>query len=67
MIWRGDHDCHATALESGKKVLAHPVGEFVVVPVKQDGRRITARIVNIADALEVYRQGGGTSADFRGR
>ena len=36
MIWRGDHDCHATVLESGEKVFAHPVGEFFLVPVEQD-------------------------------
>jgi anti-sigma B factor antagonist len=36
VIWRGDHDRHATVLDGGEKVLAHPLGEFLLVPVKQD-------------------------------
>ena len=35
VIWRGDHDRHATVLGGGE-ILAHPLGEFLLVPVKQD-------------------------------
>ena len=36
MIWRGDHDRHPAVLDGGEKVLAHPLGEFLLVPVEQD-------------------------------
>ena len=36
MIWRGDHDRHAIVLDGRKKVLAHPLGEFLLVAVKQN-------------------------------
>jgi hypothetical protein len=36
VIWRGNHDRHATVLDGGEKILAHPIGEFLLVAVKQD-------------------------------
>jgi hypothetical protein len=34
---RGDHDRHAAVLDSGEKILADLLGEFLLVPVKHDG------------------------------
>ena len=36
MIWRGHHDRHAAALDRGEKMLTYPLGEFLLVTVKQD-------------------------------
>ena len=36
MIWCGDHDRRAAVLDRGEKILTHPFGEFLLVPVKQD-------------------------------
>ena len=36
MIWRGHHDRHAAVLDGGEKILAYPLGEFLLVTVKQD-------------------------------
>ena len=35
MIWRGHHDRHAAILDGGEKILTYPVGEFLLVTVKQ--------------------------------
>jgi hypothetical protein len=36
VIWRGHHDRHAAFLDSGEKMLTYPLGEFLLVTVKQD-------------------------------
>jgi hypothetical protein len=36
VIWRGDHDRHAAVLDGWKKVVAYPLGEFLLVPVEQN-------------------------------
>jgi len=37
VIWRGDHDRHATGLDGGEKIPGYPLGELLLVTVKQDG------------------------------
>ena len=36
MIWRGDHDRHAVGLDGGEKIPGYPLGELLLVTVKQD-------------------------------
>ena len=36
MIWRGDHDRHAAVVDGGEKILTYPLGELLLVTVKQD-------------------------------
>ena len=36
MIWRRDHDRHAAVLDGGEKILTYPLGELLLVTVKQD-------------------------------
>ena len=36
MTGRGEHDRRAAVLDGGEEILAHPLGEFLLVPVKQD-------------------------------
>jgi hypothetical protein len=36
VIWRGHHDHHAAILDGGEKILTYPLGEFLLVTVKQD-------------------------------
>ena len=35
--WSGDHDCRAAVLDGGPEVLAYPLGEILLIPVKQNG------------------------------
>jgi hypothetical protein len=36
VIWRGHHDRHAAVFNGGEKILTYPLGEFLLVTVKQD-------------------------------
>ena len=36
MFWRRDHDRHTAVLDGGKEILTCPLGEFLLVTVKQD-------------------------------
>jgi hypothetical protein len=40
--WRADHDRHAIGLDGWEKMLAHPLGEFLLAPVEQDDMLATA-------------------------
>ena len=47
MIWRGDHDRHAAVLDDGEKILTYPLGEFLLVTVKQDNMVAAANIEDL--------------------
>ena len=36
VIWRGDHDRHAAVVDGGEKIPGYPLGELLLVTVKQD-------------------------------
>ena len=36
VLWRRDHDRHAAVLDGGEEILTYPLGEVLLVTVKQD-------------------------------
>ena len=59
VIWRGDHDRHATVLDGWEEILAYPFGELLLVPVEQDDMVAAAGMEDLGPGSHGVSRPGG--------